>query len=361
MAPREPARVPIDALRGGAALIVLLHHVCTLFPRSLEALARDAAPVAAFARGLGRFNTEAVLLFFVLSGYCIRLAVTRTDLRTRAGRATYALRRARRILPPYWIALLVTAAIAFGVAPVSAEARSLGALLGNLAFLQTAAGVPGQWIQPYGGNGPLWSLSFEVFFYAAYPLLVMAVADGARRFAAVVAVTAAGLLWQALAPNPFAMFCGASLIWYFGVLLAELRLHGRAGPPWPALLVLWSALLAARAGEHGVTFHGLFVGCTLYLIGASALQLRTRVQPRLSGALPLVAPLAWLGAISYPLYLLHVPLLSACRALFGDGALAIGCGVSASIAAAAAIEGRFGSSFRSEPRSVPTCAAPADA
>lgn len=343
----------LDALRGTAALVVLLHHACTMFPRSLARLESASTALAAAIAFVSRRNTEAVLLFFVLSGYCIRRAVERGGLGDAAAIRSYAARRAQRILPAYWLSLAVAAIVAFSVAPVPAEARSLTTLAGNLLFLQTAFGVPGQWVAPYAGNGPLWSLSFEVFFYASYPLLCACVADPTRRFAAVLAVTALGLAASGLAPNPFTLFCGASLIWYFGVLLAELQLRGRAVAPLAALLGLWALLLAARLSARGLTFHGLFVGCSVYLLGALLLRERARLHPVFARARPLLSALAQVGAISYPLYLLHVPLLRACQAVLGDRALSIACGAVASVVVAALVERWLTPASR-----VPTCAAP---
>jgi peptidoglycan/LPS O-acetylase OafA/YrhL len=134
----------LDALRGACALVVVLHHVHTLFPATSARLAHGselAGPLAAFA---SRRSTEAVLLFFVLSGFSIRLSVERSGLRDAASVGEYLRRRARRILPPYLLALALSALVAYTVAPVPAAAVSLSTLAGNLLFLQTAMGVPGQ-------------------------------------------------------------------------------------------------------------------------------------------------------------------------------------------------------------------------
>src|SRR5690349_10237387 len=105
----------IDSLRGLAALIVLVHHARTLFPRTLHPRA-PASGLFWLIEQVSRLNTEAVLLFFVLSGFSIRLSIEPRGLRDRRELARYARRRLSRILPPYWFALAVSWALATWVA-----------------------------------------------------------------------------------------------------------------------------------------------------------------------------------------------------------------------------------------------------
>jgi peptidoglycan/LPS O-acetylase OafA/YrhL len=331
--------VVLDALRGACALVVVLHHMLTLFPAASARFAHGSEPAAALLAFASRRSTEAVLLFFVLSGFSIRLSVERRGLRDAASIGDYLRRRARRILPPYLLALGVSALVAYTVAPVPAAAVSLSTLAGNLLFLQTAIGVPGQWFMPYAGNAPLWSLSFEVFYYLSYPLLAVGVPDARRRSLSVLALSALGFVAGALAANPFAMFCAAFPIWYFGVELAELQLRGRTSLPLRAFAALCVLLAAARFGPGGLDFHGVWIGCCMFLAGAVLLQRRERLRAlheRLRA--PLLEPLALVGAISYPLYLLHVPILRACHALLGDSASSLVAGVLVSLAIAWCVE-----------------------
>jgi peptidoglycan/LPS O-acetylase OafA/YrhL len=329
----------LDSLRGLAALVVMFHHVRTLFAPLDAELAANSPALHAATRWVSARNVEAVLLFFVLSGFSIRLSVERRPLTAPAGVRDYVARRAHRILPLYLLALFVAAAVAATVAPVPAQALSGVTLIGNLLFLQTAASVPGAWFLPYAGNGPLWSLSFEVFFYAAYPLLVCSVAAPARRALCVLGASALGYAACVRWPSPPAMFCAAGVIWYLGVELAELYLRGRAAFPLRAFVALFALLLALRLGAGGALFHGAVVGCALFLAGALAL----RLAPHLTGLharlqRPLLEPLARVGAISYGLYLLHVPVLRAFAAVLGPSPASALLACASSLACAYAAE-----------------------
>jgi peptidoglycan/LPS O-acetylase OafA/YrhL len=327
-APRATRRILLlDGLRGVAALIVLVHHAYTLFPRTL----RRGEPASAgfwLIEQVSRLNTEAVLLFFVLSGFSIRLSIESRGLGAPHELLHYARRRALRILPPYWFALAVSYALAAWFAPVPAVASSWSTLLGNLLFVQSAVGVRGAWVLPYAGNGPLWSLSFEVFYYAAFAWLAHAIADLRVRLAAVFMATASALLWNVWWPCPWTLFLASSLIWYAGVELAQFQLSGRSTVRWPLLIACALLLASTQRGEHATTFYGLWIGSLLWLAGLMAIALRARTQPYLAWLDgPLLSPLARVGALSYALYLLHVPILRASAAALGDDAIGLASGI----------------------------------
>lgn len=335
----------VDALRGVAASIVALHHARTLFPGVDSALAGVAPALAEAFEQLTRRNVEAVLLFFVISGFSIASSVRAEPLGGPGALRRYAFRRARRILPLYWASLALAALVAFSVAPVPDAARSWSTLLGNLLFLQTAPGVPGQWVEPWAANAPLWSLSFEVFYYAAFPLLWRAVTAPATRLAVVVIVSAAGYAGGMFAPNPMAMFGAMGLVWYLGVELAAFRHDGRASLPLGAFVALWVLALALRTLVDRVAFHGLWVGASWFLCGAAAVHVarKARVDGRTPPAFGnayrrLTEPLVQLGGASYALYLLHVPVLRAARAVLGPGWSAAGAGLVVAVMLAFAVE-----------------------
>jgi len=97
-----------------------------------------------------RFGIEAVLVFFVLSGFVIGHS---TEKSAAPNWARYAALRVRRILPIFLLGLLLS---------YLAISASIGAfrhpdwwnLCANLLMLQDV-NKPGIWADPFGGNGPL--------------------------------------------------------------------------------------------------------------------------------------------------------------------------------------------------------------
>src|SRR6187431_2685888 len=116
-APRAAAdRIPdIDWLRGVAALGVFVFHVTGVagFPK------RTLPPFSIAGRTFGNIlsplslGASGVSLFFVLSGLCLALQQLRAGrVRLPAGETgRYFRSRASRIVPAYWVAVLVSAAV----------------------------------------------------------------------------------------------------------------------------------------------------------------------------------------------------------------------------------------------------------
>jgi peptidoglycan/LPS O-acetylase OafA/YrhL len=95
----------LDGVRAVLALYVAAHH-CYL---SSWALDRGAAlPPAAVGRMVNwlLFGRLAVAGFIALSGYCLMLPVARGDGRLRGGTMRFYFKRARRILPTFYAALI---------------------------------------------------------------------------------------------------------------------------------------------------------------------------------------------------------------------------------------------------------------
>ncbi len=91
----------LDGVRGCAALFVVLHHTyISVFP---------GFPINNGPAGLGflMFGHLAVVVFIVVSGFSLGLAPTRRRNDLKHGSLTFYHRRAWRILPPYWVALIL--------------------------------------------------------------------------------------------------------------------------------------------------------------------------------------------------------------------------------------------------------------
>jgi peptidoglycan/LPS O-acetylase OafA/YrhL len=315
----SPARIALlDALRGMAALTVAWHHLTVTFPFLMAGRERSMLPaVGAF---ISSQNVEAVLLFFVLSGLSIRLSVRELDMRDPGHVRTYLLRRARRIVPLYLVALGVSGLVGLTLAPASPSSLSAWTLTGNLLYLQTSADAHGNWFEPFAQNDPLWSLSYEVSYYLAFPLVARLGDRRARLLVAGVA-TVAGMVMLQILPNPIASFAASFFVWYLGVELAEVLLTQSTSVPWWSFSLLALLVLGVLGWRDSATLSALLTGLAFFHAGyllTRAGQRGWRLPPGTERAL--IGPLAWVGSFSYGLYLLHYPVLRAAAATSPDTA-----------------------------------------
>ena len=168
----------LDGLRGLTAFYVLVYHLVTVltvqwgvvYPPAVQSVVSWMMPAHA-----------AVAIFIVLSGYCLMLPVAKaSDKQLRGGFGEYLRRRARRILPPYYAALVLSL-LAIGVAMLLQrheggdqktyqEAFSAGSVLSHL-FLVHNLNV--DWANRI--NGPMWSVATEWQIYFVFALLLLPV------------------------------------------------------------------------------------------------------------------------------------------------------------------------------------------
>ena len=153
----EPNHYPwLDWLRFAAALMVLVGHARGTFLIEFGGLpSEQKEPLVAIAYALTRLGHEAVVVFFVLSGYLVAGRTARRVATNDFRLADYSLDRCTRVFLPYLPALLFTWACAASVGD-SPEVKSF---LYNLLCLQGVFG------ESFGGNAPLWSIAYEFWFY----------------------------------------------------------------------------------------------------------------------------------------------------------------------------------------------------
>jgi peptidoglycan/LPS O-acetylase OafA/YrhL len=314
----------IDALRAIAALMVLASHAPALGPANPIGLSKESTRL-----GIG------VWIFFAASGYLIAGPFLRALIEGRdlppAGR--YAIRRAIRILPAYWVALGAILVLATGSAvthwwqlPVHVFLIH-GLVPGELKHLYLVA----------------WSLGVEAIFYVLVPLGAVAVR---RRMGAgpiplgqmvggviVLWCVAVGLSLASAVAFPMhpgrdlpgavqvfnlvgslANFCPGMLV--FLALAARkdepsrwrARYEAVASRPIPTLAI--AVALFAVATELPFQTNQLAVAVQGPLLGiASGLVLATFVHGEWTR--PLARVLAPIGLISYGVYLWHWVILSA--------------------------------------------------
>jgi peptidoglycan/LPS O-acetylase OafA/YrhL len=258
----------LDGLRGLAALAVVIHHFT-----GRPGLFHD--PQVA---GYGALGALGVDVFFVISGYLIPSLLLRRPTGTRPA-ARFVLRRLVRLLPPYWLAMLLSvASLALVGHAVQTDAAAWACHI-----TQSCGSLKITW-----WNGVFWSLPVEIQFYVIAALLVpiaMTLPHWGRWLLALALLLSALKSPDSLAFQYAPQFLAgvAALAWRQGALKAA-----------PALLCA-----LAIAAAHAVAFNGfapIVYGLMLFTAWVIVAQPRT------------LKPFAGLGAISYSLYLIHVPI-----------------------------------------------------
>jgi len=319
--------VYVDALRGLAALTVVFHHTTTLFPNLYAGLAAIYPAGHRAAMFISDRNYDAVLLFFVLSGFSIRLSTGRAGLVTAVDVNVYLYRRFKRILPLFGAALALTALLGALGGQLSEPAFSLPTLVGNLLFLQTAATVRGVWFVPYGDDGPLWSLSFEMFYYLLFPVMVfglagLQIANRAVSFACAAGLSLLGLALYNVAPCPPFSFLSLFAVWYWGADLAEHHLRSTKDGIVTVVCLIASviAMIVGIRWLTSATVQSWAVGCAIYCAwraGFSLFKNKLMAVGKNTNLLrALWLPFARLGHISYAVYLFHFPMLISAAAFY---------------------------------------------
>jgi peptidoglycan/LPS O-acetylase OafA/YrhL len=183
------ASVLLDLLRGLAALLVLLEHWRNLlFCDYRQVPSHKVLWIPAYL--LTAAGHQAVVIFFVLSGYLIGGSIFRALAQGRWSWASYATHRLVRlwvvILPGLVLCTLCdTLGMKLHRAPELYGGLSSNhmtpnvlatltprAFLGNLLFLQ------GVRVPMYGSDGALWSLANEFWYYVLFPVAVFAARRG---------------------------------------------------------------------------------------------------------------------------------------------------------------------------------------
>ena len=271
-------------------------------------------------------------VFFVISGFLITsLLIDEIRGTKRVSILGFYARRARRILPAACFILAVTVVVTYS---------QLGPLVGR------TTAIDGQWAAGFAANfrfirqgtdyfastlppSPLqhfWSLAVEEQFYLVWPSVLFGLVVAGRRFAArstvilqagLVAIVAGSLYWSIhlsrmnptsayFSPFTRAWELGAgALIAVFSISIAHTHARLRAAATWIGLVLI---AITAFTFSASTVFPGY---AALLPVAGTALVVAGGIgRPPGSASLLLdLAPMRWLGKISFSLYLWHWPVI----------------------------------------------------
>jgi peptidoglycan/LPS O-acetylase OafA/YrhL len=297
--PAQPHRPDIDGLRGLAVLLVVLFHLDTRFT--------------------GGFI--GVDVFFVISGYLISAVILSDLAANNFSLLNFYERRIRRILPALLAMLAVTSVLAWRFlipSELVAYGRSQAATLAsvsNILFRSQAA-----YFDTPSTFKPLlhtWSLGVEEQFYLVFPLLLLAIhrAFPQRLRLILYTLTAASFAASAIMvvrDRNAAFFLAPFRAWelLLGALVSQkflptpsTRITRNIASAAGLLLILWPALHYAS----GTRFPG--PAALAPCVGAALILAAGQTGPSLAASALAARPIAFIGLISYSLYLWHWPLL----------------------------------------------------
>ena len=303
-------RPDVEGLRGIAVALVVLLHV----------------GVTGVSGGY-----IGVDVFFVISGFLITsLLIDEFAATDRVSMLGFYSRRARRILPAACIVIAVT---------VIAVYLQLGALIGkhaavdgvwaagflaNFRFISTgtnyfASALPPSALQHY------WSLAVEEQFYFVWPTVFFGLMLLGRRLGrstltlrgGLLAVVGCSLLWsirQSAATPTTAYFSPLTRAWELGAgaLIAAFATHLPEVKAIVRAIATWIGLALIMIAAFTFTSTTVFPGyaALVPVVGAGLVITGGIGQPTAAAGLVLgIAPVRWIGRISFSLYLWHWPVI----------------------------------------------------
>ncbi len=317
----------LDFVRGVSALLVLGHHLKNFQFNDLSNNPNLFDRVFNFFTGLG---TEAVMIFFVLSGFLVGGSVIECIQRDRWSWADYTRNRLTRL----WIVLIPALFLtlfwdSFNELKNGHEifigrfhsffeydqsqdrySASLKTFLGNIFFLYPT------FCSTYGTNVPLWSLNYEFWYYILFPVFCLSLFNNKNKknriFYAGTIITLLLFLPKNIIHRGIVWLMGVLVYWgmknkFFVQLTGNFIFFSFALSSFFAILVIghlellkgtigkiFQPELYTQYGLIGITFAG-----TLPFL--STHQLNDYWYKKTAH---------WLSEISYTLYLTHFPLLT---------------------------------------------------
>ena len=288
--------VKLEALRGFASAYVVISHLVG-YPKGDTDLI------------IFKLGQEAVMIFFILSGFVIHYSYENGK---EGSFAKYFVKRFRRIYFPFIFALI--ASFIFVHQPFH-----LKELIGNLLMQQDfRVGKPGFIVTFFLYNRPLWSLSYEWTFYMLFPFVYPVIKNDKLRAHYIGLFALINVITYLLFPNHVFLVFSYFIIWWTGLELGD-YFFGSKNKRNSNIFMAYYLIIILIYVYVCYDFHkvdkNLIIGfypylmlrhfcfaficliCSVYLTGLT------------KAFISLLKPFSYIAPISYALYVLHYPLL----------------------------------------------------
>ena len=199
----------LEFIRGAAALVVLLYHFLEMHPTSQGAVRHY----------FSNWGTDAVIVFFILSGLVINISQSNNP----KSKKQFLINRLIRIYPQLLAGIILGLLVLY---VTGSTMPSVLTIIGNLLMISTLKSFM-QYIVPcIASNNPIWSLSFEMFFYLVFALTIGRFQKTALVIWFIISLAVMPLYYSALSVGAlghvFAVIAFSS-IWLVGYYVYEFR------------------------------------------------------------------------------------------------------------------------------------------
>jgi len=313
----------LEAYRWIGALLVLSAHSTNLFVSLHDIMtAPHAAPVYVwwFAASF-ELGHQAVLGFFVMSGYLVGGSVLASIRKGKDFLREYAIHRFARIYIVTVPALILTFIVdGFGRdflpntdfydLPLFAGHYGARVFIGNVLNFQEIH------LPTYGTNSPLWSLACEFWYYITFPLLLAPLARNYPNWFRYGGFAVGLAVFLSLASAPWFRF--GFVLWVIGAL-ASLPVRPLIASRWGALALYFAALVPIRLLVRGplLAAHPWLqdVADLLSALLLANLMLTVRYSPAEGWNALRPQFHKTLADFSFSLYVVHMPILILLRSI----------------------------------------------
>jgi peptidoglycan/LPS O-acetylase OafA/YrhL len=298
---REGNTIPfLDSLRFVAAIMVMLNHLRVNQFQPFGDVAAGSVIFKICFFGFTRLGLEAVVVFFVLSGFLVGGVSIERAIKGKLNLEKYFIDRLTRIYVPFLPAIFLDIAVCLvlGIA-FSWEEASI-----NIASLQGVLG------EPFSGNTSLWSLSYEVWFYVLLGTILTMVDTKNKNIKIFTLFVLATSLFIFTRLNVVYLFS-----WIIGLVLYFLR-----PKPSTALSILSVALISAGVVLMQITSESRQLNLAPYgsidrPFGILTLSMGLALLISMSSQLKIQSVVPYyvdrygraMAKFSYSLYLIHIP------------------------------------------------------